>query len=158
MFLRKIKKEDDKLFLCYLSCILSLLASSVLSFCMEQKTSAAISWQSSTNGNIDITFYYTLAHNVTIYDLKTQFIPNLQAQIPNSRVLHHHNLTLELIPLYCMMKARNRNFSGFLPSFEEHKHYELTIINNKRKSIDPIDDPSLEVDDIQEPIEKKRKQ
>src|SRR5690606_26720535 len=139
----------------YLLHMLSLLLNSSIAVAMEQKITTSVSWQSSTNGHI--TFYYTLAYTDSIYNLKTQLISRLQKLNPNSRILHHHNLELELMLRNSTMQVADRNSIGSLFSFYEHKKYKLTIINNKRKAIDPIDDPSLEVDNVLEQAKKKRK-
>lgn len=154
---RKRNAEDDShlnsmnKFLVFF--MLNLLVSSSVACAMEQTITTSVSW--SRLPLAPITFYYTFANTATIYDLKTQLIASLQAQLPNNHVLHYHNLKLELVLLEKhMVKQPNQRSIRWLYALYKSSEYKVTIIN-KRKTIDPIDDPSIEADDTPEPAKKK---
>lgn len=151
MLLRKRREEDDSLSLCYLLCIVSLLlASSTLSFCMEQKVTISIEWIRLSSPTTY--FYYTLPSNTTIHTLKQK----VDASLLNHEKLKATYMYLQLIVGNDHLVIQDSEYIGNLfDTYQSHKYKLVTFFNNKRKTVDPIDDPSLEIDEIPEPATKK---
>lgn len=151
MYSRKRNEEDDKKvnkFLVFF--MLNLLMGSSVACAMERKITLSVNW----NEPDGIIFYYTLPGNTTIHSLKQR----IGTSLLNNEELIARYLYLKLIVGNDNVVIQDSEcIKNLFDAYQSNEYALFAFFNNKRQTTEPIDDPSIEGNDIPEPAKKKRR-